>query len=104
MNYALIFNNLLESICVNLLDYLKLYPDFLPSSLHRENRPLPDKEDKPLLYRKSLIKADVDVLRVRSDRVQLAISLITFFIAPLVAFLCKASLALPLPDKKDADL
>ena len=88
MNYTLIFNHLLESICVNLLNYLELCPDFLPS----------------LLYKKNLVEADINVPKVRSGRVQLAVSLIPLLMASLVAFFYKTSLALLLLERKGADL
>ena len=67
MNHALIFNHLLGSIYVNPLNHLKLRLDLLPSLLYKKNR--------PLLHKKNLVKAVVDVLRIRLDRVWPAVFL-----------------------------
>ena len=75
MNYALTSNHPLGSIYVNLLDHLELRLDLLPSLLHKKDRPLSYREGGPLLYRRGLVKADVDVPRVRPDRVPPAVFL-----------------------------
>ena len=84
------------SIKIYLLDRLELRLDLLPSSLHRKNRPLPHKE--------GLVKVIVDVSKVKSGHVQPVVSLITLLMASLVAFFCRASLTLPLLNKKGTDL
>ena len=96
MNHAFTSNHLSGSICVNLLDHLELRLDLLPSLPHRENRPPPQ--------RKSLVEANVDVPRVRSDCVQPAVYLTTLLVAPPVAFFCRASFASPPLIGKSADL
>ena len=96
MNHAFISNYLSGSICINPLNYLELRLDLLPSLPHREDRPSP--------YRQDLVEADINVSRVKSNCVQLAVSLTTLFVAPSVVFFCRASLA-PLPlVEKSADL
>ena len=104
MNHALIFKHLSRSICINLLNYLELRLDFLPSSLQRKNGPPLYIENKPLLQRRDLVEVDVDVSKVRFGRVQPAVSLITSLVAPLVDFFYKASLVLLPLDGKGADL
>ena len=112
MNYTFTSNHLLRSICVNLLDHLELRLDFLPFLSYKENRPPPYNKSGSLLYRKyrplphrkNLVKADIDIPRVRSSRVQPTVSLTTLLIAPSVAFFYKAFLALLLLDRKDTDL
>ena len=112
MNYTLIFNHLLRSICVNLLNHLELHLNFLPFLPYRKNGPLlykkgessAYKEDRLSSYKNGLVKADVDVSRIRFDRDQLAVSLTTLFVVFPVAFFYKTSLVLSPPDKKSADL
>ena len=96
MNHVLTSNHLLGSICINLLDHLELCLDLQPFLPHKENR--------PLSYRKSLVKADIDILKVKSSCVQPAFSLTNLFIAFLIAFFCKISFALLPPDGKSANL
>ena len=69
MNYALTSNYPLRFICINSLDHLELRLDFLPSLLHRKDKPLLYRENESPLYRKGLVKTNVDILRVRFDRV-----------------------------------
>ena len=104
MNHALKSNHLLGSICINPLNHLELRLNLLPSPPHRKNKLLVYRENRPSRYKKSLVEVNVDVTRVRSGRVQLAIFLTTLLVAPLVAFFCRASFALPLLDGKGADL
>ena len=54
---------------IHVLDCLELRLDFLPSLPYRENRPLLHKKDRSLSYRKDLIEADIDILRVRFGHV-----------------------------------
>ena len=96
MNYALIFNHLLKSICINPLDHLELRLNLLSSLSHRE--------DKPPLYKKSLVKADIDVSRVKSNHIQPAVSLTILLMAPLKTFFYRASFVLQPPDKKGINL
>ena len=96
MNYAFTFNYLSKFICINLLDYLELRLDFLPFLSYRKNG--------LLSYKKSLVEANIDVLKIKFGRVQSAISFTTLFVAFLMAFLYKAFFALPLLDGKGADL
>ena len=104
INHALTFNYLLGFICVNLLDHLELSLDFLASSLYKKDRPLLYRESGPLPYKKDLVKTDINIPRVRSGRVQSAVSFTTLLIASPVAFFYKASFALSLPGGKGADL
>ena len=95
INYALTSNYLLGSIYVNPLDHLKLRLDFLPSPPHRENG--------PLLNKKDLVKADVDIPRARSDCILPTVFLTTLLMTFLIAFLYRAFLALLALDRKGAD-
>ena len=104
MNHALTSNHPSGSICVNPLDYLELHLELLPSPLYREDGPPLHRENGPPPYKKGLVEADVDVPRVRSGRVQPAVSLTISLVASPVAFLYRASFALPPPDGKGADL
>ena len=69
MNHILTSNHPSGSICVNPLDHLELRLDLLLSPLHKEDGPLPHRKDGLPLHREGLVKADVDVLKVRSSRV-----------------------------------
>ena len=93
MNHALIFNHRLGSICVNPLNHLELHLDLLSSPPHTENGPPLYRKDGPLPHKKALVEADVDVPKVRSGRVQPAVSLTILVMTSPVAFLCRASLA-----------
>ena len=104
MKHALTSNYPSRSICVNLLDHLELRLDLLSSLLHRKDKSPPHRKGGPPSHTRGLVEADVDILKVRFDRVQLAVSLPTSLVTPRVAFYCKTSLVLPLPDKKSADL
>ena len=86
MNYTLTSNHLPGSICIHPLNYLKLHLDFLSSLLNNKNRSLLYKEGKPLLYRKSFVKVNINVLKVRSDCVQPAVSLTTLFVTFSMTF------------------
>ena len=104
MNHALIFNHLSGSIYVNPLDHLELHLDLLPSLPYKKDGPLLHREGGLPPHKRGLVKADVDVSRVKSGRVQPAVSLTTLLIAPPVAFFCRASFAPPSLDEKGADL
>ena len=104
MNHALISNHSSRSIYVNPLNYLELRLDFLPSPLYRKDGLLPYKEAGLLLHKKGLVEAYVDVLKVKSGRVQLVVSLTTLLMPSLMAFFCKTSLTPLLPDGKSAYL
>ena len=78
MNHALTSNYLLGSICINSLNHLELRLDLLPS--------LPHNKDEPLLHRKDLVEANVDVQRVKSRRIQPTVSLTTLLVALPIAF------------------
>ena len=62
INHTLTSNHLSRSICVNLLNNLEVCLDFLSFSLY--------KKDGPPSNRKSLVKTDVNILRVRPDHVR----------------------------------
>ena len=67
MKYVLISNHPSRSISINLLDYLELRPDFLPSLSYWKNDLWLYSNGRPLLYKKDLIEADIDMPRVRFD-------------------------------------
>ena len=104
MNYALTSNHLSRSIHVNLLDYLKLRLNLLLFLLYKEDRLLPHKENGPLAQRRSLVKVDVNIPKVKFDWVQLAVSSTIFHIASSIVFFFRASFTLPPSDEKSADL
>ena len=65
INHVFTSNHLSEYIYVNPLYHLELRLNFLSSLPHNEN--------ESLQYREGQVKADVDFLRVRSDRIRPAI-------------------------------
>lgn len=57
----------------------------------------------PLLHKKNLIEADIDLIKIKPSYVQTAVFFITLLVAFLVIFLCRwkdFSLTLALPDLK----
>ena len=64
INHALIFNFLSKSICVNALDHLELYLDFLPSLLYKKDEFLLYKKSRFSPYRKDLVEVNIDISKL----------------------------------------
>ena len=69
INHVLISNHLSRFICIYMLDYLYLRLDLLPFLLYKKDRLLSHRENRPLSLKKDLVKADINILRVKSSRV-----------------------------------